>query len=74
MLLPRGVVAERDMHVPIDQAGNGRHAICINHDVGVFNGRGGSGAHQSDSVIFDETVSPCANGGANRRKRFHRSS
>src|ERR1700730_18533616 len=66
-LLPGRVIAERDVDVRVDQAGNKRRATGVDHDVGGFYGsrrRGADGGNEAvlanDGIAGDGRLAPVA--------------
>src|SRR5258708_3093404 len=53
-LLSRREIAERDVHVRIDQPRNGRRAVGIDHDVAGFDLPCRSGADHDDAVTVGD--------------------
>jgi hypothetical protein len=55
--LPRRVIAERDMHVRVDQARDRRHAAGIDHHIGALDLTGRRGADLGDALaVADDGV------------------
>ena len=57
-LLPRREIAERDVHVRIDQPRNGRRAVGIDHDVAGFDLTRRRGADRDDAVAVGDDGVP----------------
>ena len=52
--LARRVVAEGDVDVGVDQAGDGRHAAGVDHDVGALDRLRRRGADRDDALAVGE--------------------
>ena len=69
-LLSRRVIAERDVHVRIDQPRNGRRAVGIDHDVAGVDLARGRGADRDDAVaVTDDGIAPSRPAHSDRRRR-----